>query len=146
MIVTEEKIEFAVRNCTAKEIDLLCDLLSDEERRFLTIHPESSIFKVLHRKLCFIEGKPVGFIEGYQFSTKKNELYLVTAVLNKYRSKGVLRYMLEDVVKHFSNDLEVCYLRWDAYKENEVSNLIASKYNFDYIGESELEYKYLKRI
>ena len=75
-----------------------------------------------------------------------NELYLVTAVLNKYRSKGALRYMLDDVKRHFENDLEVYYLRWDAYKDNEVSNLTASRYNFDYIGESELEYKYLKRI
>ena len=146
MIIQNDTVEFALRNATAKEIDSLCNLLDDEERRFLTIHPESSIFKVLHRKLCFIDGEAIGFIEGYQFSTKMNELYLVTAVLNKYRSRGALRYMLEDVSKQFRNDLEVCYLRWDAYKENEVSNLIASKYNFDYIGESDLEYKYLKRI
>lgn len=82
---------------------------------------------VVYRDIYYIENKPVGFIDVYSFD--ENNMYIVLAVLDKYRNMGIASTLVRKMEQSIDVN-SIKYLVWKTDKDNKGSQKLAMKLGY----------------
>lgn len=132
----EEKTSIKNDYDSAKEI---MDSLSKEDLKLTDMDHEYRDVKVLYRYIYRSGNSPVGFIDVYPLNGKQDRGFILLAVKDGYRNKGIASMMISKALD-YAMDNNMKYLEWRCNKANESSYKSALKNGFKLIRETKGQY------
>ena len=96
---------------------------------------------VVYRDIYYENNQPVGFIDVYSFD--KNNMYIVLAVLEEYRGKGIAQQLISKM-EHNINVKSIKYIVWKTDKDNIVSQKLALKMGYKFYHYTKTSKSYMK--
>lgn len=101
---------------------------------------------VVYREVQYSNGKPVAFIDVYKLPRTGNCGHIVIAVAPEARGRGIAGKLVENAKRICQGKDEIDSLGWLVDSDNEVSQTMAKKFGFKFVGyrnhKKELEFVY----
>lgn len=121
-----------------KEAEKVVKQLSEKDLRYIC--NSSGVFvdspRVIYRDIFYIkdksrEFKPVGFIDVYKFGNDTKLGFIVLAVIDSYRGKGIASQMVRKMEEEI-NAPDVKYFLWRADKNNKASIALGKSLGYQF--------------
>lgn len=134
-----------IPNSEYQDVLKVCDNLSDEEFKRISFYDTYKDSKfIIHRIIKRIDGKPVAFLDLYQFPSKPEIAQITLAVDRDHRGMGLADEMVKELLDaNLPEKYKFNVFYWTAHENNKASMGLALKNGF--MDTKELD-KYGRRI